>query len=347
MSPPGTSPAGYGSRAWQTPADSRLVQALVSRCWQADWPHQHFHAGDIDWWSVHALGRMPGLGERIRLWFAGEPDATELVGFAWYGPPNDADLQVEPGHRRAELLGQMVGWVEAQVERFGLTAPGRLGGLDSDAAEAPDGATRDGTARARIWAVASEARTVAALAALGLEPGPEPGFVHHCAGLDELELDGPSLPDGYALQTIAGDADIAGRVAAGHAAFPGSTMTEEKYRFCRSTPLYRPGLDTIVVAPDGSIAAFALGWLDPLTMGIELEPVGTHPDHQRRGLGAAISRATLRVARAMGGRQVLIAAEAANPAANALYDHLGLPVRARVVAFQRTDAGLDLASAES
>ena len=85
-------------------------------------------------------------------------------------------------------------------------------------------------------------------------------------------------------------------------------MTVEKYRFCRTTPLYRPALDVVARAPDGSIAAFALGWLDPLTLGVELEPVGVVPEHQRRGLGAAVCRAALRAATGMGATRAVIAA---------------------------------------
>ena len=143
---------------------------------------------------------------------------------------------------------------------------------------------------------------VAALRTLGFAEGPEPGYVHHCAPIGALDLTVPALPPGYELRTIATDADVAARVATGHAAFPGSTMTVEKYRFCRTTPLYRPALDTILVAPDGTVAAFALGWLDPLTGGLELEPVGVHPDHQRRGLGRAVCRATLRTGASLGYR---------------------------------------------
>ncbi len=112
-------------------------------------------------------------------------------------------------------------------------------------------------------------------------------------------------------------------------------MTIEKYRFCRTTPLYRPALDLVARAPDGSVAAFALAWLDPLTLGVELEPVGVVPKHQRRGLGAAVCRAALRAATRMGATRAIIAAEAANPAANALYASLGLRVEARVVAWLR------------
>jgi ribosomal protein S18 acetylase RimI-like enzyme len=190
----------------------------------------------------------------------------------------------------------------------------------------------------RIWTAESDVGQIAALAELGFRQGPEPGFNHFVGHLDGLDLAGPGLPPGYALTTVTTDADIAARVAAGRAAFKGSTMSVEKYRFCRTTPLYRPNLDALVTAPDGSVAAFALAWLDPLSSAVELEPVGTHPDHQRRGLGSAVCRAALRTARAMGGGQVLISADGANPAANGLYASLGLGLAARIIALRRLPA---------
>ena len=332
------------SRAWETPADSRTMQALVSRCWRADWPAQHLHAGDVDWWSVHARGRVPGLEGRVRLWFAGEPDATELIGFAWYGLPNEADLIVAPGHREPAVIGAMIDWVEAQIPRYRSTPTTRLGGLDADAVEMPaqaDPAT-DAAAPAggplmpaRVWSVVEDGAAVQALAELGFAEGSEPGFAHFTGRIDALDLSAPSLPDGYALGTIDTDADVAARVACGIAAFPGSTMTVEKYAFCRSTPLYRPGLDTIVRGPDGTVVAFALAWLDPLTGGVELEPVGVHPDHQRTGLGRAVCRAALRNARSVGGNDAVIAAERMNPGAMGLYGSLGLEATARVAAYRR------------
>ncbi|MEA2536623.1 MAG: mycothiol synthase [Chloroflexota bacterium] len=308
-------PAAYGSRAWQTPADSRQMQALVSCCWREDWPNVHLHAGDIDWWSRQTLDPTPGLEERVRLWFAEEPDATELVAFAWYGSPGDVDLTILPAHRSTALTAAIVAWAEGRVARFGTGQPARP---------------------ARIWIAESDQRQVLALAELGFGPDAQAGYNHFVGNLDRLDLEPPELPPGHALRTISTDADVAARVVAGHAAFPRSTMTVEQYRFCRSTPLYRPALDTIATAPDGSVAAFALAWLDPLTLSVELEPVGTHPDRQRRGLGTAVCRAALRAARAMGGQQVLVAAEGANPAANGLYASLGLGLAARIVPFRRS-----------
>jgi ribosomal protein S18 acetylase RimI-like enzyme len=333
------SPPAYGSRAWQTPADSRQMQALVSRCWREDWPDVHLHAGDIDWWTMHALGRTPGLEERIRLWFAGESDATELVAFGWYGPPSDADLTILPDHRTTALFAPVVAWIDEQVARFGV-AP-EVGGDKPDAPSAADVDAGEPIVPVRVWTAESDARQIAALTELGFAPGPEPGLNHFVGHLDRLHLGPPDLPQGYVLTTVATDADIAARVKAGRAAFKGSTNTVEKYRFCRTTPLYRPGLDTLITAPDGSVAAFALAWLDPLTLAVELEPVGTHPDHQRRGLGAAVCRAALRAARAMGGQQVLVAADGTNPAANGLYASLGLGLAARIIPFRRSGAPPD------
>lgn len=333
-SPTDGSGQAYGSRAWQTPADSRQMQALVSRCWREDWPDVHLHAGDIDWWTTHTLGRTPGLEDRIRLWFAGEADATELVAFGWYGPPSDADLTILPAHRTPALLGPVVAWIEGQVARFGAApevsseADASTSGRDAGKAIAP----------VRIWTAESDAPQIAALTELGFGPGPEPGINHFVGHLDRLDLGSADLPSGYVLKTVTTDADIAARVTAGRAAFPGSTNSVEKYRFCRTTPLYRPGLDTLITAPDGSVAAFALAWLDPLTLAVELEPVGTHPDHQRRGLGSAVCRAALRAARAIGGQQVLVAADGTNPAANGLYASLGLGLAARIIPFRRLSA---------
>jgi mycothiol synthase len=307
----------YGWRAWQTPLDSRQMQALISRCWRADWPDVHLHAGDVDWWSVHALGTSPGLAERISLWFVGEPDATELIGFAWCGLLGGVDLVVASEHRTVVLIGRMTAWIQDVAAR----SPALLGDPSDDH---------------RIWIGEADDRLLEALALLGYARTDVPAYHHFVGRTDQLDLAVPDLPDGYRLSTIATDADIAARVVAGHGAFPGSTMTEEKYRFCRTTPLYRPTLDTVIVAPDGSFAAFALGWLDPLSLSVELEPVGVHPDHQRRGLGRAVCRAALRAAAGMGGREVLIAAESGNPAANGLYASLGLGLSARVIALSRS-----------
>ena len=46
--------------------------------------------------------------------------------------------------------------------------------------------------------------------------------------------------------------------------------------------------------PDGELAAFCTVWVDPETRTAVFEPVGTHPNHQKRGLGKAVMTEGLR-----------------------------------------------------
>jgi GNAT superfamily N-acetyltransferase len=126
----------------------------------------------------------------------------------------------------------------------------------------------------------------------------EPWIRWNARGLDAL--DEPEVSPGYRLTTMAATPDVPARVAVHRAAFHPSRVTEESYARVMAEWPYRPELDCAVVAPDGSFAAFALGWLDAANRTGILEPVGTHPDHRRRGLARAACLFTLRQLRAAG-----------------------------------------------
>jgi ribosomal protein S18 acetylase RimI-like enzyme len=59
-------------------------------------------------------------------------------------------------------------------------------------------------------------------------------------------------------------------------------------------PSHRPDLDWIAEAPDGTVAAFAALNIDMRNRFAVYEPVGTHPDHRRKGLARAVMTAALR-----------------------------------------------------
>jgi GNAT superfamily N-acetyltransferase len=65
-------------------------------------------------------------------------------------------------------------------------------------------------------------------------------------------------------------------------------------------PLYRRDLNIVAVAPDGELAAICTVWFDDVTRTAVLEPVGTHPEHQKRGLGKAVMSDGLRRAERLG-----------------------------------------------
>ena len=139
----------------------------------------------------------------------------------------------------------------------------------------------------------------------------------------DVELDPPRVPDGYRLRHVRGEDDVPGRVEAQTAAFAPSKMTVEKYALLPGLDHYRREHDLVIEAPDGSIAAFTICWLDEVGSVGEFDPVGTHPDHQRRGLGRVIMRQGLRLMREAGLRDALVFSEQSNQASEALYRSAG------------------------
>lgn len=139
---------------------------------------------------------------------------------------------------------------------------------------------------------------------------------------------GPALPAGYRIRPLAGRDDIPARVDVHRAAFPPSRLTIEKYERLFTLPHYRPEDDLVVEAPDGTFAAFALAWWDPDGRVGEFEPVGTHPEHQRRGLSRALLTFGLRRYAERGASVVQVYSDATNPASEGLYEAVGFRRRA-------------------
>jgi GNAT superfamily N-acetyltransferase len=104
-----------------------------------------------------------------------------------------------------------------------------------------------------------------------------------------------------------------------------STYTAEGYQGVRQTATYRGDLHVLVEAPDGTMAASTIMWLDEANRTAEFEPVGTHPGYRRRGLGMAMLRHAMSLARAAGARHMTVACLGApgRPAARGLYYGVG------------------------
>jgi len=97
----------------------------------------------------------------------------------------------------------------------------------------------------------------------------------------------PVLPDGFRFRT----ADEAGPEAAVQAhvdAWAPSAYTAEGYEGVRRTATYRGDLHVLVEAPDGTMAASTIMWIDEANKTAEFEPVGAHPGYRRLGLGTAM-----------------------------------------------------------
>ena len=145
--------------------------------------------------------------------------------------------------------------------------------------------------------------------------------------LNVRPLDGlpdPVLPEGFRFLTAA-DVPEADAVRAHRAAWHPSRFTEEAFERVRRTWPYRADLHVLIAAPDGTLAATAIVWLDEATRTAEFEPVGTHRTFRRRGLGAALQLHGMHRAKAAGATRMLVAClgAPAHPAARTMYHGVG------------------------
>jgi ribosomal protein S18 acetylase RimI-like enzyme len=255
--------------------------------------------GDLEWWTCQG-GPDADWPSRIRLWAR---DGA-VVGWGWFTPPGGLDWFVADevsDDDEQDLRGEILDWLESRARN---ARPEDATGLFELATWAGEGWSEETTLRERGWTAGSTALSQ---------------FVQPL----DVELDPPRVPEGYVLRHVRGPAEFPARVEAHRAAFAPSKMTVEKYALLPGLPHYRLEHDLVVEAPDGSIAAFAMCWLDPVGSIGEFEPVGTHPDHQRRGLGRVMMRAGLRLMRDAGLRDALVFSDRSNGASEALYRSAG------------------------
>ncbi|MGI9616167.1 MAG: GNAT family N-acetyltransferase [Acidimicrobiales bacterium] len=141
---------------------------------------------------------------------------------------------------------------------------------------------------------------------------------------DLVDVAEPVLPDGFRFVSAA-DVSVGEAVNAHRGAWHPVALRELDLERVQATWPYRPDLHVLVEAPDATLAATAIVWFDEANGTAEFEPVGTHRDHRRQGLGTALQLHGMRLARAAGATRMLVACAGANsdPAARDLYYGVG------------------------
>jgi ribosomal protein S18 acetylase RimI-like enzyme len=290
------------ARPYEKEDDLRRMQALQQELWSLEGPGVHTHVGDLAWW-LHR-GREEDWNRR--LWLDGE----RCVAWAWFWPPASLDYEVHREHRGGALHRDVLAWFESEAqESEPLTT----------------------------FALEVDEESVAMLGECGyVRTDPLSWYAYHVQDLDE-ELPEPVVPEGFVLRTVRSEADFRERVALHRAVWAPSKLTEESYRKVTQAWPYRPDLDCVVEAPDGSFAAYVLCWYDDVNGVGEFEPVGTHPDYRRRGLGAAVCRYGLKRLREEGARQAIVygGGRDEDERSRALYESVGFRRYSRSVQFKK------------
>lgn len=268
------------------------MQALVSELWRLEGPRVDHHVGDLAWQRFQHAGREHEW--RIRIW----EDDGEPIAWAWVRFEDALQHEIHPDRRGGTLHEELLDWYEAVVEGKELHASA----LSTDA-------PRLEVLRGRGYVIDPEGRT----------------FVYHACELSDAPQ--PTMPNGYRLRTVE-PGDLGQRVEIHRTVWAPSRVTEESYTTLQTAWPYRADLDCVVEAPDGTFAAYCLAWLDEGNRVGELEPVGTHPDHRRRGLASAVCRFAHHRLRAEGAERAIVYS-AADSAATALYESIGMREQAR------------------
>ena len=285
------------SRPYSGPDDLRAMQDLASRIWV---PGAHWHVGDLAWQRDAFPAQAPT--RPIRLWT--EPGGTVLA-WGMIGEPAQLDLAVDPAC--PELADEVLSWF-------------------AETAAHPD---------RTVTVTDREPHLITALLRHRYRRNTDgPCFTLQTRDLADLPV--PALPAGYRARPVGPD-DLARRAQSHRAAWQSGLMTEERYLEITRTWPYRRELDWVVEAADSSFASNCLLWLDGVTRTVLLEPVGTDPQHRRRGLARGVCLAALHAARDAGATLAVVTprGDPGYPIPALLYRSMGFRDQATTVAYRR------------
>lgn len=144
-------------------------------------------------------------------------------------------------------------------------------------------------------------------------------FEHPLTGLESA----PDLPTGFTLRPLDGEREAAAYAELHRAAFQSDSMTTEWRARAIRAPQHRADLDLVIAAPDGSLAAFCVGWCAPTRRVAQVEPMGVHPRFQRLGLGRILLLEMFQRFRAHGAERAIVETDLGRSPARRAYESVG------------------------
>ncbi|MFL7868156.1 MAG: GNAT family N-acetyltransferase [Anaerolineales bacterium] len=280
---------------WRIRAFLREVSLLNNR---------HDYAWSLlrwDYWRWHVNENIFkfDLPDVISIW---EVD-SQIIAMLNPDSPGEAFFQVHPGFREAGLVSEMLDIAETKLPNI----------KDDDQRELI------------VWINADDDMTRTLFSERGYARSK---FLaeHMRRRFFTTPLPAPVSPAGYTVRSLGDEDELPARSWLSWKVFHPDEPDEdyqgwEWYRNVQRVPLYRRDLDIVAVAPDGELAAFCTVWFDDVTRTAVFEPVGTHPEHQKRGLGKAVMAEGLRRAERLGA--TLASVSSYGKAAHALYESMG------------------------
>ncbi|MCP5101400.1 MAG: GNAT family N-acetyltransferase [Chloroflexi bacterium] len=265
---------------------------MLNECEERTW-----QVARLDYWRWHVILNCDSgdpIHEVTRIWETVDGKIVAVLNAEGRG---EAFLQIHPHVYTAELVNSILRVAEKDLV-----------------------VEQEGQRKLTVWVNEQDTMVNGRLQADGYKRGEWPEHVW------SRSLDQPvpevRVAEGYEIRPLARLDELPARSWASWRAFHPHDPDEKYegwdwYLNIQRMPLYRRDLDIVAVAPNGDIAAFSTLWFDDVTRCGYFEPVGTAPEHQRRGLGKAVMLEAMRRMQHMGGTLVTVGGY--TEAANGLY----------------------------
>jgi mycothiol synthase len=253
----------------------------------------------LDYWRWHGILNLGG-GELERDVFLWETQDGRLAAVLNREGAGHAFLQMHPAYKTIALEEQMIALAEERLRTQ----------------------SRKGGQVLLIWTDASDTQRIELLERCGYSHIDDADEMQWRRNLEAPIPDNP-IRDGYQMRALGDVADLPARCWASWRSFhPDEPETDYDrdwswYQNIQCAPLERRDLDLVAIAPTGEIVAFTTIWYEDVTRCGYFEPVGTIPEHQRRGLGRSLLYEGMRRLKKMGATQAMTFG--GETPANALY----------------------------
>jgi len=281
--------------AWRIREFLREVFLLNQRR-ETSWPVYRF---DYWYWFVNpSLFQVP-WEKAIRIW---ETPDGRIAACITAEDPGEATFNIHPQFANPDLLTELFAAAQNQF-----------------ATEQTDGSWSLMT-----WIPKYDLQRQLLAAQLGYVKGEFPEHQRYRSLEDPIQ-DVPT-PMGYTLRALGDASEIPARSWLSWKAFHSDAPDADYggydwYHRVQSAPLYRRDLDLVAVAEDGELASFCTIWFDDFTRTASFEPVGTHPNHQKKGVGKALMTEGLRRMKKLGATLATVGSYSTG--AGALYASIG------------------------
>jgi ribosomal protein S18 acetylase RimI-like enzyme len=304
------------SRYYESERDLQQMQGLLmeARSHTDDW--RYAHVGDL-LFQFFMVACHLNPQEHIRLWH----DNGRLVGYAVLGEDPAFDWQVLPEYEWRGIGTEAMAWAETRLTELRQHDGRQWGG------HLVSGARQD------------NAKRIAFLEQHGFRPGGEFSEVNMLC-LPDGPIPEAVIPAGYQVRAVAEAGEISIRAAAQREVWQPWTVgnvSDDDYVYFMRLPGYHRDLDIVAVAPDGVIAAYVNGWIDPVNRIGDLGPVGARPAYRRQGLTRAVLLECLRRMQALGMNRVSVSTGISNMPATRLYESIGFKIVNKYFEYVKTE----------